>query len=164
MLRTLAAVLVALVVPLASAAQTGGLFSASNNLWSLGLSAAQNLIDFGATRARVSGAEAARDEAIARYRQTVLAAFADVEDQLAATRTLAQQQDLRRAASEAADQVEQQMINRYRAGQVSYSDVVTAQTTALTARRALVQAQADRQTTAIALIQALGGGWHAGGQ
>jgi len=144
-----------------SAAQTGGLFSASNNLWSLGLSAAQNLIDFGATRARVSGAEAARDEAIARYRQTVLAAFADVEDQLAATRTLAQQQDLRRAASEAADQVEQQMVNRYRAGQVSYSDVVTAQTTALAARRALVQAQADRQTTAIALIQSLGGGWHA---
>ena len=144
-----------------SAAQTGGLFSASNNLWSLGLSAAQNLIDFGATRARVSGAEAARDEAIARYRQAVLTAFADVEDQLAATRTLAQQQDLRRAASEAADQVEQQMVNRYRAGQVSYSDVVTAQTTALAARRALVQAQADRQTTAVALIQSLGGGWHA---
>jgi len=148
-----------------AASQTGGLFNASNNLWSLGLSAAQNLIDFGATRARVSGAEAARDQAIAQYRQTVLAAFADVEDQLAATRTLAQQQDLRRAASEAADQVEQQLINRYRAGQVSYTDVVTAQTTALAARRALVQAQADRQTTAIALIQSLGGGWRAeGGQ
>lgn len=143
-----------------SAAQTGGLFNASNNLWSLGLSAAQNLIDFGATRARVSGAEAAREQAIARYRQTVLTAFADVEDQLAATRALAQQQDLRRVASEAADQVEQQMLNRYRAGQVSYSEVVTAQSTALAARRALIQTLADRQTTAIALIQALGGGWH----
>ena len=144
-----------------SAAQTGGLFNASNNLWSLGLSAAQNLIDFGATRARVSGAEAAREQAIARYRQTVLTAFADVEDQLAATGALAQQQDLRRIAAEAADQVEQQMLNRYRAGQVSYSEVVTAQSTALAARRALIQTQADRQTTAIALIQALGGGWHA---
>ena len=142
------------------ASQVGGLFNASNNLWSLGLSAAQNLFDAGATRARVSGAEAARDQAIAHYRQTVLAAFADVEDQLAATRALAQQQELRRAASEAADQVEVQMLNRYRAGQVSYTDVVTAQNTALTARRALVQAQADRQTTAIALIQSLGGGWH----
>lgn len=143
------------------AASAGGLFNASNNLWSLGLSAAQTLFDAGATKARVSGAEAARDQAIANYRQTVLTAFADVENQLAATRTLAQQQDLRKAASEAADQVEVQMLNRYRAGQVSYSDVVTAQQTALTARRALVQAQSDRQTTAIALIQSLGGGWHA---
>ena len=74
---------------------------------------------------------------------------------------MAQQQDLRRIASEAADQVEAQMLNRYRAGQVGYTDVVTAQTTALTARRALVQSQADRQTTAVALIQSLGGGWHA---
>jgi NodT family efflux transporter outer membrane factor (OMF) lipoprotein len=142
------------------ASQVGGLFNASNNLWSLGLSAAQTLFDAGATRARVNGAEAGRDAAIARYRQTVLAAFADVEDQLAATRTLAQQQALRRAASEAADQVELQMVNRYRAGQVSYTEVVTAQNTALAARRALVQAQADRQTTAVALIQSLGGGWH----
>jgi NodT family efflux transporter outer membrane factor (OMF) lipoprotein len=142
------------------AASTGGLFNASNNLWSLGLTAAQTLFDGGAIKARVSGAEAARDQAIATYRQTVLTAFADVENQLAATRTLAQQQDLRKTASEAADQVEVQMLNRYRAGQVSYSDVVTAQQTALTARRSLVQAQVDRQTTAIALIQSLGGGWH----
>jgi len=140
---------------------TGGLFNASNNLWSLGLSAAQTLFDAGATKARVSGAVAQRDAAIAQYRQTVLAAFADVENQLAATRALAQQQDLRKAASEAADQVEAQMLNRYRAGQVGYSDVVTAQNTALAARRALVQSQADRQTTAVALIQSLGGGWHA---
>ncbi|HEX5343476.1 MAG TPA: efflux transporter outer membrane subunit [Duganella sp.] len=143
------------------AASTGGLFNASNNLWSLGLSAAQTLFDAGATKARVSGAEAQRDQAIANYRQTVLTAFADVENQLTATRTLAQQQDLRKTASEAADQVEVQMLNRYRAGQVSYSDVVTAQQTALSARRSLVQAQVDRQTTAIALIQSLGGGWHA---
>ncbi|MBV6323652.1 efflux transporter outer membrane subunit [Duganella violaceipulchra] len=140
---------------------TGGLFNASNNLWSLGLSAAQTLFDAGATKARVSGAEAQRDAAIAQYRQTVLSAFADVENQLAATRALAQQQDLRKIASEAADQVEAQMLNRYRAGQVGYSDVVTAQNTALAARRALVQSQADRQTTAVALIQSLGGGWHA---
>jgi NodT family efflux transporter outer membrane factor (OMF) lipoprotein len=143
---------------------TGGLFNASNNLWSLGLSAAQTLFDAGATKARVSGAVAQRDATIAQYRQTVLAAFADVENQLAATRALAQQQDLRKLASEASDQVEAQMLNRYRAGQVSYSDVVTAQNTALAARRALVQAQADRQTTAVALIQSLGGGWHSAGE
>ncbi len=143
-----------------AAGSSAGLLNASNNLWSLGLSAAQTLFDAGATQARVAGAQAQRDAAIAQYRQSVLTAFADVENQLAATRVLAQQQDLRKAASTAADQVEAQMLNRYRAGQISYSEVVTAQNTALTARRALVQAQADRQTTAIALIQALGGGWH----
>jgi outer membrane protein TolC len=98
---------------------------------------------------------------VARYRQTVLTAFADVEDQLAATRILGQQQELQREASEAADKVEQQVLNRYNAGQVSYSEVVQAQVTALNARRTLVQTQSDRQTTAVALIQALGGGWHA---
>ena len=74
---------------------------------------------------------------------------------------LAQQTVLRRQASDAADQVEEQFLNRYKAGQVSYTEVVQAQATALSARRALVQAQADRQTTAVALIQSLGGGWHA---
>lgn len=143
------------------ASQAAGLFNASNNLWSLGVSAAQAIFNAGAISARVEQTRAARDVAIAQYRQTVLNAFADVEDQLAATRALAQQQDLRRAASQAADQVEQQMINRYRAGQVGYTEVVNAQVTALSARRNLVQVQADRQTTAVALIQALGGGWHA---
>jgi outer membrane protein TolC len=51
------------------------------------------------------------------------------------------------------------VLNRYRAGQVGYTEVITAQATALTARRALVQALADRQTTAVALLQSLGGGW-----
>ena len=68
---------------------------------------------------------------------------------------------MRREASLAADQVEQQVLNRYRSGQVSFTEVITAQATALTARRALVQAAADRQTTAVALIQSLGGGWQA---
>jgi outer membrane protein TolC len=71
------------------------------------------------------------------------------------------QQTLRAQASSAADQVEQQVLNRYRSGQVGYTEVITAQTTALNARRALVQSTADRQTTAVALIQSLGGGWRA---
>jgi NodT family efflux transporter outer membrane factor (OMF) lipoprotein len=144
------------------ASRVADLFSASSGLWSLGLSAAQTLFNAGATGARVEGAQAAQAQAVARYRQTVLAAFQDVEDQLAATRVLLTQQDLRRQASQAADQVEQQVLNRYRSGQVSYTEVITAQATALSARRALVQAMADRQTTAVALIQSLGGGWQAG--
>jgi NodT family efflux transporter outer membrane factor (OMF) lipoprotein len=144
---------------------TGGgsvsnLFSVSNAVWSLGLSAAQTIFNAGATRAGVEGAEAQQQAAAARYRQIVLTAFGDVENQLAATRVLSQQLVFRQQASNAADLVEQQFLNRYKAGQLSYTEVFTVQATALSARRALVQAQADRQTTAVALIQSLGGGWH----
>ena len=141
---------------------TGGtsvsdLFSVSTAVWSFGLSAAQTLFNGGATRAAVAGASAQQEAAAARYRQTVLTAFGEVEDQLAATRILAAQLLLRRQASDAADQVETQILNRYKAGQVSYTEVVQAQATALSARRALAQSQADRQTAAVALIQSLGG-------
>ena len=143
------------------ASRVADLFKASSSVWSLGLSAAQTLFNAGATGARVDGAQAAHAQAVAHYRQTVLTAFQGVEDQLAATRVLQTQQQLRLQASQAADQVEQQVLNRYRSGQVGYTEVITAQTTALSARRALVQAAADRQTTAVALIQSLGGGWQA---
>jgi NodT family efflux transporter outer membrane factor (OMF) lipoprotein len=141
------------------ASQLANLFKASSSVWSLGLSAAQTLFNAGATDARVEGAQAAQAQAVARYRQTVLAAFQGVEDHLAATRVLLTQQQLRLQASQAADLVEQQTLNRYRSGQVGYTEVITAQSTALSARRAVVQVSADRQTTAVALIQSLGGGW-----
>lgn len=141
------------------ASRVADLFKAASSVWSLGLSAAQLIFDAGATSARVEGAEASNAQAVARYRQTVLVAFQDVEDQLSATRVLQNQQELRRQASESADLVEQQVLNRYKSGQVGYTEVITAQATALSARRALIQALADRQTTAVALIQSLGGGW-----
>ncbi|MGH8831915.1 MAG: efflux transporter outer membrane subunit, partial [Polaromonas sp.] len=103
------------------ASRVADLFKASSSVWSLGLSAAQVLFNAGATGARVEGSEAAHAQAVARYRQAVLTAFQDVEDQLAATRVLLAQQDLRRQASTAADQVEQQVLNRYRSGQVGYT-------------------------------------------
>jgi NodT family efflux transporter outer membrane factor (OMF) lipoprotein len=145
-----------------AASRIGDIFDASAAAWSFGLSAAQTLFNAGATRASVDAARASHQASVARYRQTVLTAFADVEDQLAATRVLVQQQEQRRIAAEAANKVEEQVLNRYKAGQVAYSDVVQAQVTALSARRNFIQAQADRQTTAIALIQSLGGGWHVG--
>jgi NodT family efflux transporter outer membrane factor (OMF) lipoprotein len=143
------------------AASIGDLFSASSLVWALGVSAAQALFDAGGTRSQVEGARAGFDEAVARYRQTVLTAFQDVEDQLAAVRILGQQLALRQEATRAADLVEQQVLNRYQAGQVGFTEVVNAQVTAQNARRNLVQLQADRQAAAVALIQALGGGWQA---
>ncbi|MDB5947883.1 MAG: outer membrane protein-like protein [Ramlibacter sp.] len=141
------------------AATIGELFKASSLVWSLGASVAQTIFNGGATAAQVDQARASYEAAAARYRQTVLAAFQDVEDQLVAARVLQQQLSLREQAAQAATLVEQQVLNRYTAGQVSYTDVITAQATALSARRALAQLQSDRQTAAVALIQALGGGW-----
>jgi NodT family efflux transporter outer membrane factor (OMF) lipoprotein len=142
-----------------SAARIGDLFSVSSLVWGLGLSLAQNVFDGGARSAQTDSARAAFDKAVAVYRQTVLKAFEDVEDQLVASRILAQQLTLRQQASRAADLVEQQVLNRYQAGQVSYTEVITAQATASSARRSLVQLQADRQVAAVALIQSMGGGW-----
>ena len=133
----------------------------SNNVWSLGLTVAQTLFDAGAIAAKVEGAQAARDAAIANYRQVVLTAFQGVEDQLATIRALAEQDSLRRAASADADRTEQLTLNQFLQGQVPYTTVVTAQVTALNARQTLSQLVSSQQAAAVALIQALGGGWHA---
>ncbi|TFY99439.1 efflux transporter outer membrane subunit [Ramlibacter henchirensis] len=143
----------------AGAASIGDLFSASSLVWALGASVAQTIFNAGATGAQVDAARAGFEEAVARYRQTVLTAFQNVEDQLAGVRVLSQQVTLREEASRAADLVEQQVLNRYQAGQVGFTEVVNAQATAQNARRALVQLQSDRQAAAVALIQSLGGGW-----
>jgi NodT family efflux transporter outer membrane factor (OMF) lipoprotein len=142
-----------------SASSLGNLFSASANTWSLGLSAAQTLFDAGARKARVEQARASYDATVADYRQTALSAFEDVENQLTAVGALERRYALLKTSSDAADQTEQMLLNQYKAGQVAYTDVVQAQASALSARRSLLTAAVARQTTAVALIQALGGGW-----
>lgn len=144
-----------------SSSSLGNLFSASANTWSLGLSAAQTLFDAGARKARVEQARASYDASVADYRQTVLTAFEDVENQLTAVQVLERRYALLKTSADAADQTEQMLLNQYKAGQVAYTDVVQAQASALSARRALLTATVARQTTAVALIQALGGGWKA---
>ena len=150
----------------ASVGQSGSvvadLYRASNSLWAVGLSLAQVVFDAGAITSQVEGAKAGHAAAVARYRQTVLVAFQSVEDQLTQAATLAAQEGLRREALAAAERTEQQMLNRYRAGQVGYTEVVAAQASALSARRALLQLQVNRQVAAVLLVQALGGGWQAG--
>ncbi len=143
--------------------RTGGdLLSAPTTLWSIGVALTQSIFNAGLVKNRVAGAEAAYEQEVAAYRQTVLAAFQSVEDQLVAGRVLAEQEQLLASAADAAAQVQQQVMNRYRAGQVSFLEVVVAQTTALSARRALLQAESNRQVAGVALILALGGGWEAG--
>jgi NodT family efflux transporter outer membrane factor (OMF) lipoprotein len=144
-----------------AASELGHLISSSNSLWSYGASIAETLFDGGARIARVKEAKATHDQTVAQYRETVLEALQDVENQLIATKVLARQADLRRQASAAADAAERIEINQYQSGQISYTDVVTAQTAAFSARIAVAQTAAQQQTTAVALIQSLGGGWNA---
>ena len=142
-----------------SGGDLGSLLSASNTLWSVGASAAETVFDAGARHAAVGAAHANYDQAVANYRQTALSAFAQVEDNLVAQRVLGREQTERSAASEAADAAEVIARNQYQAGQVDYTAVVVAQSTALSARDALVQVEAARATAAVDLIVALGGGW-----
>jgi NodT family efflux transporter outer membrane factor (OMF) lipoprotein len=141
------------------AASIGDLFKASALTWSIGASLAQTIFNAGLTSAQVASARAGLDVASAQYRQTVLTAFQNVEDRLVASRILQDQLTLREEASQAANLVEQQVLNRYQAGQVNFTEVVTAQVTAANARRAVTQAMADREVAAVGLITALGGGW-----
>ena len=150
----------------ASAGTSGGfpvsnLFSASSTLWSLGVSVAQSIFDAGARQARVDQMLAAREAAVATYRQTALTAMGEVEEQLTTLHTLAQQAEQTRQAAELAARVEQQALNSYEAGLSAYTAVVTAQATALSPRRSLLQLQLQRQQATVGLIQALGGGWQA---
>lgn len=139
----------------------GGLFNTSAAAWTLGATALETIFDAGARGAAVKAARAGYDQAVAAYRQSVLAAFQDVEDQLAAVRVLEQAYALRLQASKAADQNEQILLNQYRSGQVAYTDVVVAQANALSARRTALSSSRDRIVAAVSLIQALGGGWDA---
>jgi NodT family efflux transporter outer membrane factor (OMF) lipoprotein len=142
-----------------AASSLGKLFNASSTFWSVGASVAETIFDAGARRARVAQARAVYDEAVANYRQTVLTAFGEVEDNLAAQRLLSQEQGFRDAAAAAAIANETIVRNQYLSGQVDYTAVVVAEASALTARNAALQVQALRLTTSVDLIAALGGGW-----
>jgi NodT family efflux transporter outer membrane factor (OMF) lipoprotein len=139
--------------------QIGNLFKASTGLWSVGASAAETVFDAGSRAAQVRGARAGYDQAVANYRQAVLTAFGQVEDNLAAQRVYGPEEAQLKAASDVATRNVTITKNEYQAGTVDFTTVVTAETTALAARNALLTVQANRLTTAVDLIEALGGGW-----
>jgi NodT family efflux transporter outer membrane factor (OMF) lipoprotein len=135
------------------------LFSAPTTLWSLGAALSETVIDFGSRRAVVTEARAAYDETVANYRQTVLAAFQNVEDALAAARVLQNEQPLDAAAASDATQNVTITLNEFQSGTVDYTTVAAALASALTAQQAVLNVQAERMTEAVDLIEALGGGW-----
>jgi len=139
-------------------AGNSSILSASNGFWALGpLSAALNIFDGGARRARVRISRAQYDEAAAGYRSTVLTAFREVEDDLARAHWYAAQEADQQAATTAAERTRDLALIRYRDGAADYLEVVTAQTAALDAQRLLLQVHTSRLQVAVATVQAVGG-------
>jgi len=141
---------------------TSHLVKAPNNLWSFGGSATDTLLDFGARPAQVRQARAAYDATVATYRQTVLTAFEQVEDELATLRILEQQVKVQEQTVKDANLAVQLTLNQYKAGTVAYTSVITAQTTALSDAQTLLTIRQNRLVASVNLIEALGGGWSAG--
>jgi len=149
----------------ASAGLESGFFApwltAPSLFWSLGPQLVGTLFDGGRRSATLRGAHAQYDGEVADYRQTVLGAFQQVEDQLSALDALASEAASQQRATDAADLSLRLTTNRFNAGAVSYLDVVTAQTIALTNRRQADEIAARRMEASVGLLKALGGGWHA---
>jgi NodT family efflux transporter outer membrane factor (OMF) lipoprotein len=137
------------------------LFSLPSRYWSLGPALAQTIFDAGLRRAQTAQAMATYDENVASYRQTVLAGFQEVEDNLAALRILEQEALVQDEAVKSARESLTITLNQYRAGTANYLAVVVAQATALSNERAALAILARRQTASVTLIKALGGGWDA---
>jgi len=136
------------------------LFSAPNEVWSLGASALAPLFSAGKLRASVAQARAAYDESLANYRQTVLSAFQEVEDNLAAASLLAHEAAIQDEAVDAARQSAAITLNQYKAGTVSYLNVVTAQSAQLNAERVAVDLLGRRLNASVVLFKAAGGNWN----
>ncbi|HXE29842.1 MAG TPA: efflux transporter outer membrane subunit [Stellaceae bacterium] len=137
------------------------LFTAASSLWSFGLTnISLPIFNGGLTSAQVSAARATYDQTVAQYRQAVLVALQQVEDQLSASRILEQQATVQDRAVTAAREAERLALNQYRAGTVDYTTVVTAQATALSNELTAVNLRQTRLVSSVNLIEALGGGWH----
>jgi NodT family efflux transporter outer membrane factor (OMF) lipoprotein len=140
------------------------LLSAPYRYWSLGPALAETLFDAGARSAAKQQATANYDAAVATYRKALLAALQNVEDQLVALRILDQETTVEDAAVHASEETLRLTINQYKAGTVSYLNVITAQTTALTDRVTALAIRGRQLAATVQLIAALGGDWQAGAE
>jgi len=125
----------------------------------VGPNLAETLFDGGLRRAQVAQARAAYEESAATYRQTVLAGFEQVEDDIVTLKVLQSQALVEDAAVAASKEAERLTLNQYKAGTVPYSSVITAQTTRLSSEETALTVLSDRLQASVALIEALGGGW-----
>ncbi|MGC2659751.1 MAG: efflux transporter outer membrane subunit [Bryobacteraceae bacterium] len=146
---------------------TGGLqgsnianwFNWPSRFWAVGPQLAETIFDGGRRRAEVESAQAGYDDTVGNYRQTTLNAFEQVEDNLSALRILEQESAKQHEATLSAEESVQLSTNRYKGGLVTYLEVITAQSIALTNQRTEADLIRRRMEASVLLIKALGGGW-----
>ncbi|RKG86914.1 efflux transporter outer membrane subunit [Corallococcus terminator] len=134
-------------------------FTAPHLVWALGPQLVATLFDGGLRASQTEQARAAYDQGVANYRQTVLAAFQDVEDNLVSLRVLEQEVGMQQEAVGYARQALEVVTNQYKAGTVTYLEVITAQATLYSSEQKLAAIAGQRMVSAVGLIKALGGGW-----
>ena len=140
-------------------ANTSSIFNWQNFIASLGAAALTPVFNGGRIRADVDQARAAYRGSLAQYEKTVLTAYQEVEDQLAALRILSGEAQSENDAVDDAKRAEEIAMNRYKAGLVGYLDVVFAETTLLSNERVATQISGQRMVATVVLVKALGGGW-----
>jgi NodT family efflux transporter outer membrane factor (OMF) lipoprotein len=138
----------------------GNLMSGPSFIWSVGASLAQTLFDAGKRRAVTEQSRAIYQGTVANYRQTVLGAFQDFEDNLSTLRILSQEFQAQDAAVISSQRYLALANVGYKSGLDSYLDVITAQTTLLSDQRTAINLRMEQMTASVQLIKALGGGWN----
>ena len=139
----------------------GSWLTGLSSFWTAGPAAAYTIFDAGRRRATTAQAQAAFDEMVADYQETILRSLQDVEDSLASLRILREEADQQALAVAAAERSLTQANNRYRGGVATYLEVIAAQSAALNNQRAAVSVLSRRLAASVLLIKALGGGWDA---
>lgn len=137
----------------------GSLLQASNGWWGIGSAVVEKILDAGAREANIDRAKSDYDKASALYRQAVLTAFREVEDQLAAQRILTDLEESQSAATQAARQAEKLAKDQYAQGFAPYDSLLNAQIFALNNAQNAIMLRASRLDASVALVAALGGGW-----
>jgi NodT family efflux transporter outer membrane factor (OMF) lipoprotein len=130
-----------------------------STFWSAGPAAVATIFDAGRRRAVSAQAQAAFDESVATYQETILRSLQDVEDSLAALRVLREEADVQAVAVAAAERALALATNRYRGGVASYLEVIAAQSATLSNQRAALSVLSRRMSASVLLVKALGGGW-----
>ena len=142
-----------------SSSQYQDWISAPNRFWSVGPKISLPLFDGGQRSAEVDRNEAVYDQTVAKYRQTVLDGFREVENYMVQLKVLGDETVVQEQALESARESLRLTNNQYKAGLIAYLDVVTVQTTALSTERSVLNLLQSRLIASVQLIAALGGGW-----
>ena len=137
-----------------------GLLQTANYVWAAGAQLSETLFEGGLRHAQVGAARDAYDSAVATYRQTVLNAFQQVEDELAALRILEQQEEVLKRTVDSAREAVRLTVYQYEAGTVAYTSVITVQAIALADEQSLITTLGNELSASVALVAALGGGWN----